>query len=154
MWSHYAKHHTGFVAEFWQSDWLPKGASDSDNRFLVAFPVEYVKARPAVDKWTSTMEEEVEKIFMAKSLEWRYEEEERVIDFVNGPGAYEFEPSMLKSILAGVNISEQHFSLLKSAIKAFNKKWGVRVELYRAKVDSLHYRLLIPGFHRKRPTGL
>ncbi|AAY37863.1 DUF2971 domain-containing protein [Pseudomonas syringae] len=148
MWAHYAKHHTGFVVEFFQQDWLPRDKSSRDDSHLVSFPVRYSTERPTVNMWSDRMEDEVEKIFMAKSTEWSYEEEERVIDFVNGASAQEFEPRILKSVIAGVNISDAHLKLLKNAVKAFNKKWNARVELYKAKMHDRHYRLVIPDFKR------
>lgn len=150
MWSHYARHHTGFLIEFWQPEVLPIASVVEANRYLITFPVNYVLARPKVDKWTRDIKEDVEKIFMSKSMEWKYEEEERAVDYLLGPGAREFEPTLLKSIVAGANISELHMDMLKCAVKAFNKRWNSRVELFKARIDDRQYKLLIPNFHRKR----
>jgi len=148
MWSHYTKHHQGFAVEFHQPELIP-ASDDAANRWLVTFPVDYVDKRPVLGRWSDSAEVEVERIFMVKSSEWKYEEEERAIDFERGPGIYEYEPRLLKSVIAGVNIGEMEFDLLVCAVKGFNKKWGASVALYRAEVDPKHYRLRIPGFRRR-----
>jgi hypothetical protein len=150
MWSHYADKHSGFVVEFLEPSEFDPATDGSHPRWLVPFPVRYVTDRPEIKRWGELDQGDVENVFLAKSLEWAYEQEERVIDYLRGPGIYQYEPSLIKSVIAGCNISEEHFALLSSSVKEANKSRAIKIELYRAEIDSKKYRLNIPGFRRER----
>lgn len=151
MWSHYAEKHTGFVVEFREPQEFAAGVDGTDPRWLVTFPVNYVTDRPVIDRWNELAHGDIESTFMAKSVEWKYEQEERVINYRQGPGVYCYEPSLIKSVIAGCNISDENFAILSAAVKEANKDREVKIDLYRAKIDPRKYQLNIPGFKRERP---
>lgn len=151
MWSHYARHHTGFVVEFQEQTVFPIGQDGTDPRWLVTFEVNYSDERPVIERWDRPVEKEIDKIFMCKSKVWEYEQEERVINYQSGPGVIEYESSLLKSVIAGCRISDDNFELLKASVKQANKSRADKVVLYRAELDDRRYRLNIPNFHRPRP---
>lgn len=150
MWSHYANKHTGFVVEFLEPQEFSEGADGEHSRWLVPFPVKYVTERPVIKRWSQMSQADVENVFLAKSTEWVYEQEERVIDYIRGPGIYSYEPSIIKSVIAGCNISDEHFSALSAAVKEANRNRAVKIALYRAEIDPKKYQLNIPRFRRER----
>ena len=150
MWSHYAANHTGFVAEFEEPSSFPSGIGDYHHQWLIPFEVTYTNDRPVIDRWGDIDDDKVNQVFMYKSSEWAYEEEERVIKYRGGPGIFGYEPSLLKSIIAGCNISDENFSLLSSAVKQSNRGRKRKVQLYRAKLDDKRYELKIPGMKKPR----
>jgi hypothetical protein len=152
MWSHYAEKHTGFMVEFKERTVFTKDQNGTEDKWLVTFEVEYVDERPSVSYWGRTEEEEVYKIFNYKSKEWEYEQEERVIKYVGGAGPFPYEPELLANVVAGSNISLEHFRILSDAIKRANKNRTHKIGLYRAEIDPAKYKLNIPGFRRPRPT--
>lgn len=153
MWSHYAEKHTGFVVEFREPEVFAADVDGTDAKWLVTFPVNYVLDRPVIDRWGELAHGDIEGTFMAKSLEWKYEEEERVINYRQGPGVYGYEPSLIVSVIAGCQISEDNFAALSSAVKEANRSREIKIELYRARIDSRKYQLNIPGFKRDRYTA-
>lgn len=153
MWSHYAEKHTGFVVEFRERQFFSPDVDGTEPRWLVTFPVNYVIDRPVIDRWSELAHGDIESTFMSKSLEWKYEEEERVINYQQGPGIYEYDPSLIVSVIAGCNISEDNFAALSSAVKEANRGREIKIRLYKAKIDSRKYQLNIPGFKRNRSLG-
>ncbi|MGF6457541.1 DUF2971 domain-containing protein [Pseudomonas frederiksbergensis] len=154
MWSHYAKHHTGFVVEFQEPDVIPPRQNGLHQRWLVTFEVEYTVDRPVVERWKRTELTSIDKIFMSKSIEWAYEEEERVVNYIGGPGIFEYESSLLKSVIAGCKISDKHFALLSAAVKDANKHRKNKISLFRAELDERKYQLNIPKFNRPRSPAI
>ncbi|WP_338919263.1 DUF2971 domain-containing protein [Pseudomonas silesiensis] len=150
MWSHYAQHHTGFVVEFQEPEVIPPRENGLHQRWLITFEVKYTVDRPVVERWKRTELTSIDKIFMSKSIEWEYEEEERVVNYMDGPGIFEYEPSLLKSVIAGCKISDKHFALLSAAVKEANKYRTIKISLFRAELDERKYRLNIPRFNRPR----
>ena len=153
MWSHYAKHHTGFVVEFQEPASIPAGQNGLHHKWLVSFEVNYTVDRPIVERWKRTEVTSIDKIFMSKSVEWNYEEEERVVKYRGGPGIFEYEPSLLKSVIAGCKISDENFALLSAAVKSANKSRQQKILLFRAELDARRYQLNIPKFQRPRPKS-
>lgn len=152
MWSHYADKHTGFMVEFETRSEFSKEQNGHEDRWLVAFGVKYVNERPSVSYWGETDALDVEKTFTYKSKEWEYEQEERVIKYSGGAGAFPFEPELLTSVIAGSKISESNFKILKNSIRVANKTRQKKIKLYRAEIDQKDFKLNIPKFSRPRPA--
>lgn len=77
MWAHYGESHKGFVAEFRHSD---EGKSESGFRlctspFGPALKMDYQQTQPVLRRDRSNMEE----VVLTKHLDWKYEQEWRVI---------------------------------------------------------------------------
>lgn len=150
MWSHYAAHHTGFVVEFQEPEVFQSDQDGTDPKWLVTFPVEYVKERPVIDVWERASPESIDKLFVYKSDDWSYEEEERVVRYQGGAGVFPFDPSLIKSVIAGCRISDDDFGKLRLVVEKANRNRPVAIVLYRAKLDSKRYQLNIRDFHRPR----
>ncbi len=97
MWSHYAHYHQGFCLEF---DVL----QDYDF-FGFTIPTDYVDVMPEY-KVTTDIFTMIEKIIKPKSIQWKYEEEVRVLKIPseienNGNQAFHFNPNALRKIIFG-----------------------------------------------------
>jgi tetratricopeptide (TPR) repeat protein len=73
MWAHYAGQHTGFLIELDGRHEFFDQAGASNELHWCLLPVSYAHERPAVG-WTA-----YERALLAKSLEWEYEQEWRMI---------------------------------------------------------------------------
>jgi len=131
MWAHYATRHTGFVVEFS----IPiKSTLSDDLNCLVPFPVEYKKEKPIVG------EVKVRDFFLTKGKDWEYEQEERVLDFdrgIDSEKGYKIHPydrkQILKSVIAGMRMSDNDFVVLKNTVDAVNTELGTNVAVHKAK---------------------
>ncbi|MEQ1622547.1 MAG: DUF2971 domain-containing protein [Methylococcales bacterium] len=125
MWAHYATKHTGFVVEFS----IPiKSTTYDDHLCLVPFPVEYKNERPIIKnhKWFKEQ-------LLTKGKDWEYEQEERVLDFVRGYGIHPYDSKqILKSVIAGMRMSDKDFSVLKKSVEAVNKELAINATVHRA----------------------
>jgi len=152
MWAHYADAHRGVVFEL-----------DEDNEFFkkhsllnysMDFEVIYMSQRPKVyfkvkDTTTDQMLEIVKAIAYTKSIEWRYEEEVRIIKFLdpqsytgsNDGGGYhihlfEIPKDIIKNIFLGCKISSEDKKIIVELLKNYQN-----VNIVDTKVDEKHFRL-------------
>lgn len=97
MWSHYADSHKGICFEF---DVL------ADPNFFV-FPVKvvYEAHYPEIN---FSVVQETTKIYSTKSIDWKYEDEIRVLKLKYG--LHHFNPKMIKSVICGCRITEKDFN--------------------------------------------
>lgn len=153
MWSHYANKHQGFLVEFQEPEYFSNSDDASDHSWLVTFPVEYVADRPKIARMNHQQNADVDKVFLHKAEEWKYEEEERVIKYLGGPGVFKYKPQLLTSVVAGCNISSPNLKLLKSAVDMVNRQHGRSISFYKAELDRAEYKLNIPGFNRLRAAA-
>lgn len=145
MWAHYAKDHTGFVVEFC----IPMSAQtfreEDVLERLVPLKVEYKKEKPIVNPCD---ENRVicDKYFLVKGDDWIYEQEERVVDSLRGPGIHPYERKIiLKSVIAGMRMCDPRFDILKNTVEAMNVELGINVAVYRAKPLKGKFALCVPG---------
>jgi hypothetical protein len=143
MWSHYAQSHTGFVIEF---D-IPESAYTEFSprqiaRHLFPFEVYYQLERPIVC-FNDDIGEQVDKQFLTKSLVWKYEQEERVIDFKRGSGVHSFNQNILRSIFAGANIEKKNMDIWDNEIKKLNNRNGLHISLHKVELDLKKYEIFI-----------
>jgi hypothetical protein len=145
MWAHYAKYHTGFIIEFC----IPMKAQTYNEedalKRLVPLKVNYEKAKPIVNPCD---ENRVicDKYFLVKGHDWEYEQEERVIDSLRGHGIHSYERKIiLKSVIAGMRMCNNHFVLLKNTVEAMNIELGINIAVYRAKPLKGKFALFVPG---------
>lgn len=137
MWAHYATSHAGFVVEFS----IPiKSTEDDDLNCLVPFPVNYKKEKPIISA-TKSMNEH----FLTKGMDWEYEQEERVIDYDRGYGIHTYDrKQILKSVIAGMKMNDDDFSVLNESVEAVNKSLAINVTVHRAKPLSRTFALFVP----------
>lgn len=154
MWAHYARYHTGFVVEF---D-IPLVVADVDSpptdRFLdwlVPQVVEYEAAKPIVilsdDKDTKTRKQ-----FLIKGEDWRYEQEERVIDYVRGPGIHKYDrATILRSVIAGMKMGNKEYTTLIESVAKVNCELDMAVEIYKAEPAKARFEIVIPSRNDLKP---
>ena len=149
MWSHYADSHRGFVVEFA----IPKMGTRQDAKqavdLLVSFPVVYRTKRPHVSLGSNGDFRHVEESILTKSVDWEYEDEERVIGYERKPGIYKYESDrVLSSIVAGTLMHDDNYNRLNEILIERNKQYGTSVQLYRAILNSDSYGLTVPNHPR------
>lgn len=145
MWSHYAKNHTGFVVEFN----IPE---ESYNQYVTALQlakylipideVEYKLKRPVI-QYDDTPEDKITKQFLTKSLVWKYEQEERVIDFARGHGIHSYNQNVLKSVIAGANIGKNRNDL-KDKVDNLNTNKNLTITFHEVKLNLKKYEIYVP----------
>lgn len=138
MWAHYAKDHKGFVIEFA----IPTKANFPDSysseqirsycaQLLFPLSVKYEEEKPVITSGDG--EETQNKKFLTKGKDWEYEQEERVIDSIRGYGVHTYDrKQILKSVIAGMRMSDDDFAVLKNAVDTVNKEQGMNVTVHKA----------------------
>jgi hypothetical protein len=148
MWSHYADFHRGLVLEFR----IPRIRAREDVPLaidrLVPFPVRYETDRPHLKAGIEHPRDLVDKVILTKSLDWEYEQEERVIDQVRGPGIYKYRrDEILCSVIAGLKMSEDDYLRLQSIVRGQYSSIP-NLMLYRARAKIGEYKLEISDHPR------
>lgn len=139
MWAHYAKDHSGFVVEFKIDVDAPRELVED----IMPLPVNYCEKRPILD-WAASGRN-VEDYLLTKSRDWEYEEEERVLDVVRGPGIYPYSREhFLSSVIVGVRIKPEHLEVIRSAVEKVSADTGRSIPVYQARLSSTDYKVFIP----------
>lgn len=149
MWSHYADKHNGFVVEFdipTVEALLPtQDPYERSIAVLCPHQVLYEKARPEVNPLDTPINN-VGKQLLTKSADWAYEAEERVIDTTRGFGIHPYDRgTILKSVIAGVNMKKEQFTTLKKLVDKTSDQLGRHIQIFQAKKSKIkiNYRLHI-----------
>lgn len=134
MWAHYSKYHTGFVVEFdipVESFDLPENDVGYFEK-LIPHKVHYKDSKPIVS-FLDDNDVKITKQFLTKGSVWKYEQEERVIDYIrkNGIHAYD-QKNILFSVIAGMRMKDPELSKLEDAVKTINKEKELNVLFYKA----------------------
>jgi hypothetical protein len=147
MWAHYAKDHTGFVIEFCIPIPIQAQTIKEEDAFnwLVPLEVKYQNAKPIIDAYDDARVNS-NKHFLVKGHDWKYEQEERVIDYLRGHGIHSYDrKTILKSVIAGMRMCDDHFIILKNTVEAMNTELGINVAVYRATPLKGKFALFVPG---------
>ena len=145
MWSHYSKDHTGFVVEFEipiESYELP---NDEVSLFKLLIPreVKYRKEKPIV-LFTDDNDMKVEKQFLVKSIDWAYEQEERVVDDIRKSGIHEYDQkNILYSVIAGMKMAEPKYRKLNEIVQLINTTKDLNVFLHKAEPVQGQFQLFV-----------
>lgn len=149
MWSHYADYHKGFIVEFR----IPVKGYQNDmelatNR-LLPFPVIYSEHRPQLNIGTEEDREIINKSVLTKSVIWRYESEERVIDHDRGPGIHHYNRNeIVTSVIAGMKMEKSQYNQLSEIVETIKPDIMPGINIYKAKEISDEYRISIPEHPR------
>ncbi len=81
MWSHYASAHTGFCVGFDRNHAFFQQALGRKDKSTIFAPVQYSTKRPLVE-FRPLEKPDARRIALTKSIDWAYEEEERLIAFL------------------------------------------------------------------------
>jgi hypothetical protein len=124
MWSHYSKNHEGLVFEL---------DVKKDYSFFYMFGiVDYIEEYELLS-YAEDPRKELYNLFTTKYIDWKYEEEIRIIDF-DKYGVRKFKKNLLKSILFGYKAKEEN---IKSVINLCQTNGFTHIKFKKAK--------LIPG---------
>ena len=146
MWSHYADHHRGFVVEFKIPIRGPGHQVELWTRKLVPLEVQYDVERPKLVLADGNPTDLLERVVLTKSLDWAYEEEERVIDHVRGPGIHEYyRDEILSSVIAGLKMSNDDYARLRDSVSNLSNP---NVKLYLAERDPKKYSICVESHPR------
>lgn len=136
MWSHYADSHKGFCIEYDFS-----AVPDEDKR-IVPFPVEYSKERPKISlKYALNPTEKNEHLgtkslmaaLLTKNIEWKYENEWRILCEVDGNNDVKMPP--ISCVYIGAMANEENILKLSKIAKRKN------IPVRRMKLDRGAYAL-------------
>lgn len=148
MWAHYAQHHTGFVVEFE----IPVTVTNINLgdlplnylfELLVPHEVEYSKNKPIVNFFDSD-EEKRRKHFLIKGVDWSYEQEERVIDYVRGHGIHNYDRKILNSVIVGIKVNNDDYDSVVHCVDKLNIEMNMQVQVHKAESIKGKYGLFVP----------
>ncbi|MCS3902665.1 hypothetical protein J2T55_000669 [Methylohalomonas lacus] len=155
MWSHYADFHRGFVLEFR----IPIKGLKKDvlltNERLLPFPVIYQHERPHIDVGSELPDDLINKVVLTKSTDWKYEEEERVVDHERGPGIHHYRrDEILCSVIAGMEMSNDNYANLKSIVESLKEVNKNNLSIFKASDKKDEYKLNVTGHPRLHNSGI
>lgn len=118
MWAHYANNHKGFVVEFdIPIESYDKPTSEVEFfELLIPHEVKYFQKKPIVN-FDDSLEEKLEKQFLTKGEDWKYEQEERVVDYIRKAGIHKYDrKTILYSVIAGLRMDNSNYDLLRTIV--------------------------------------
>lgn len=132
MWSHYASQHKGIVLQF--------EIAKSPEAMLHALKIDYSNEYPILN-FAQDMTEQLAKIMLRKSEDWKYEKEWRLL-IINAASTYlKFNPEALTGIIFGCRVhDETRMRIQKYLSERLNKKLSVP-SLYNAKQHQSQYKI-------------
>jgi hypothetical protein len=128
MWAHYANDHKGFVVEFDipLESFFPIKDEVKFLEWLIPQKVEYQEFKPVVN-FSDDQETKMKKQFLIKGIDWKYEQEERVIDYVEEVAFIKYDQnSILSSVLAGMKMKPSEYHSLKNIIGTLSKEKSLK----------------------------
>jgi len=92
----------------------------------------------------------VDKQLLAKSLDWKYEKEERVIDHERGHGIHKYRrDEILASVISGMRMDKSVFKILESAVLQVSQASSLpNLQVFQAEEVKNKYQLTVPGHPR------
>lgn len=155
MWSHYAQYHQGFVLEFRIPLWGYEEDMPLTEQRLMPFPVKYSERRPHVDVALTNESSLLEDSLLTKSVDWQYEEEERVIDKDRGPGIHAYRRNeVLSAVITGMRMSSENYALISSTLRSISTECENEIQLLKAVPSADKYELSIPGLKRSEESAI
>jgi len=131
LWSHYAAGHTGLCLKF---------LATADTPFFGrAQPVQYSVAYPEVELLRDSPDRHIDAFLLTKAIDWKYEEEWRIIDHDSGPGEKVFPEGLLVGVILGARMPTEDKEVVV-------KRLGARkdpVQIYQASVSRASFGLEI-----------
>jgi len=133
LWSHYAEGHTGLCLKFVATDQTPF--------FGRALPINYVSTYPEISI-TSSTDKQLDAFLLTKAIDWRYEEEYRIIDHDHGAGEKVFPAELLAGIILGARMTPDD----RRTVVEWVSKRNYPVELFEASIASGSFSLEIQPY--------
>ena len=134
LWSHYAAGHTGICLKF--------RATSSTDFFGFSQPVKYFQNYPEIDLLNNSPDKQVQTFLLTKAIDWKYEEEWRIIDHEKGPGDKKFPQAMLLEVIFGARMDPND----KSAIVEWVRDRNTPIQLSQASIADGAFLLVIKPY--------
>ena len=134
MSSHYGDDHKGYCLQF--------KATDDTPVFGAAQQVSYQDDYPVVDFFNTPNDAQVQRIFLTKFSDWRYEREWRIVEHKHGRGIYSYPKELLTGVIFGMHMQDCH----KKKIRKWLKARGHEVKLFQARRQADKFSLAIEPF--------
>lgn len=163
MWSHYAQSHQGFVIEFRiPQPFIYGPAPDVLTLLKVIYTDTFPKTvlpsipfTPWSNDFLKIMNQMVKNQFLTKSIEWKYEEEFRVLKHDYDPNDEDslfvkFPPLSIASVILGakLNSDDEKYNRLSNAINQYNLSNKCHLPVYQAQLQPHSFKLEVPGHPR------
>ncbi|MEZ5586260.1 MAG: DUF2971 domain-containing protein [Sedimenticolaceae bacterium] len=149
MWSHYSSSHRGFLLEFCIPVSGPAYHADFAHEYLFPLEVHYREDRPVIAAFGDYTTEELQHHVLTKSKDWGYEQEERVIDHVRGPGIHTYQRNrILRSVICGSEMLNTDYETIRTTVDTVNKTEGTDIGCYHVEQIDAKYALTVPGHPR------
>ena len=155
MWAHYSKNHTGFVVEF---D-IPLESFDpirKDVKFfewLIPQEVHYQAPKPMVS-FFDDKDTKLKKQFLIKGEDWKYEQEERVIDYIRGSGIHKYDQkNILYSVIAGMKMETSEYSKLENIVTNIYEEKNLTIGLHKVAPVEGKFELFVPDRSDLKPLN-
>lgn len=130
MWSHYSGFHTGFVMGF--------KVINSPDFFITPYEVQYLDSYPCINYIKNPIGT-INTGISAKSVQWKYEQEYRIVKEKN-VGLHSFDPIALKEVILGARIEKDNIILMKRLLS--HPKYS-HVSLFKSSCSKTSYSLNI-----------
>lgn len=146
MWAHYANDHKGFVVEFDIpiETFYPIKHEVKFFEWLILLKVEYQDFKPVVN-FSDDQETKMKKQFLIKGIDWKYEQEERVIDYVRGSGIHKYDQNnILSSVLAGMKMRPSEYHSLENLIGTLYKEKKLKIGIHKVAPADGKFELYVP----------
>ncbi len=137
MWSHYANSHKGYCLVFRSQ--VIRRASGIAQFTASALPIIYSSDYPTINNIVDSDDERLNKTLLTKSDDWKYEKEWRSIDYLDGPGPKDIDPSFLVGVIFGCSISSDDEMILRD----LSVRSPSNIKLFRAVMHERQYTLSI-----------
>ena len=138
MWSHYCNKHMGYVLGFDDSHDFFQGRPEASQHLCRLLPVVYSEER--VELRTEMDEDASFESFFHKSIDWKYEEEYRMLmpfrfckEVAQGIHVIEYPVAVLKEVIFGFKCDPKTVEQIRECLK------GEDVSYYRAVPSSISY---------------
>ncbi|MFW1814502.1 DUF2971 domain-containing protein [Acinetobacter guillouiae] len=163
MWSHYAQSHQGFVIEFRiPHPFIYGPAPDALTLLKVIYTDKFpqtvlppVPFAPWSNNFFKIMNQMVKNQFLTKSIEWKYEEEFRVLKHDYDPNnenslLVKFPPLSIASVILGakLNSDDEKYNRLLSAINQYNILNKCKLPVYQAQLQPNSFKLAVSDHPR------
>jgi hypothetical protein len=128
MWAHYADSHRGICLIF--DETLTPSP-------FVAFKVYYSDRRPLHPENDSDAMEGFKKTVLTKGSDWAYEQECRMMDYVNPAGYRSFPRQALRGVILGARISDENASFVRGLIL----RRETRIDVFKSRIHDDEFRI-------------
>jgi len=139
LWSHYSLAHTGFAVGFDTKalSIFCKKYMMLNNKLIYPLKVEYSKSYPNVNAYSHSNRERFHFQVLTKALDWRYEQEYRIV-LQNSPNSSVILPEgIIKRIVLGSQVSIENRTTVIEILKQKNEN----ITLFQSKCSRNDFRL-------------